>query len=121
MGELRSRGLGVPISKGLIGLGLRRLRSLGPEDVARKGICMSGEKSTNDPARAIEWLREIEEAAAEIVAVGDLLFRAGKPSDPVMLRRYELYTRVKAAVALPFGPERVTALQATKIGDRKKH
>jgi hypothetical protein len=32
---------------------------------------------------------------------------------------YQLYTRVKAAVALPFGPERVAVLQAAKI-DRKR-
>jgi hypothetical protein len=55
------------------------------------------------------------------VEVGDLLFRAGVPSDSALLRRYQLYTRVKAAVSLPMGPERVVALQAAKIGDRKKH
>jgi len=67
------------------------------------------------------WLREMEAAAAEIVEVGDLLFSRGEPSDPALLRRYQLYTRVKAALALPIGPERIAALQAAKIGDRRKH
>lgn len=82
---------------------------------------MSNEKFTDDPARALAWLRELEESAAELVEVADLLFARGKPSDPAELRRYELYTRVKAAVALPPGPERVAALQAAKIRDDKKH
>jgi len=38
-----------------------------------------------------------------------------------LLHRYHLYKRVKAALALPPGPERVAALQATKIDDRRKH
>jgi hypothetical protein len=38
-----------------------------------------------------------------------------------LLPRYRLYKRVKAAVALPPGPERVAALQAAKIDDRRKH
>jgi hypothetical protein len=63
-------------------------------------------------------LQEIEDSAAEIIMVGDLLFRGGQPSDPALQRRYRLYTRVKAAVALPPGPERVAALQAAK-SDRK--
>jgi hypothetical protein len=82
---------------------------------------MSEEKSAEERARAIEWLRKIEAAAAEIVEVGDLLFSRGKPSDPSLLRRYQLYTGVKAAVALPMGPERGAALPAAKIGDRRKH
>jgi hypothetical protein len=70
-----------------------------------------------------EWaerarLEEIEDSAAELILLGDLLFRGGEPSDSALLRRYRLYTRVKAAVALPPGPERVAALQAAKI-DRK--
>jgi hypothetical protein len=65
------------------------------------------------------WLQEAEAAAAELVEVGDLLFRAGEPSDPALLRRYRLYHRVKAAVALP--PERVAALQAAKIDNSRKH
>jgi len=65
------------------------------------------------------WLREIEAAAAEIVEVGDLLFRRGEPTDPVLLRRYQLYKRVKAALELPMGPECIAALQAAKIA--RKH
>jgi len=63
-------------------------------------------------------LQEAEAAAAELVEVGDLLFRGGAPADPALQRRYRLYKRVKAAVAIPPGPERVAALQAAKI-DRK--
>jgi hypothetical protein len=48
--------------------------------------------------------------------VGDLLFRGGEPADPALLRRYK---RVKAALALPPGRERMAALQAAKID--KKH
>jgi hypothetical protein len=66
-------------------------------------------------------LWELEAAAAEIVEVGDLLFGHGEPRDPALLRRYRLYTRVKAAVALPSGPERVAALRAAMIDDRRKH
>jgi hypothetical protein len=64
-------------------------------------------------------LREIEAAAAEIVDIGDALFMGGEPSDPALLRRYQLYKRVKAALSLPMGPERVAALRAAKID--KKH
>jgi hypothetical protein len=67
------------------------------------------------------WVREMEAAAAEIVEVGDLLFRGGEPSDPALLPRYRLYMRVKAALALPVGPERLAALQAAKVDDRRKH
>ena len=64
---------------------------------------------------------EIEAAAAEIVEVGDLLFSRGEPSDLALLQRYQLYKRVKAALALPPGPERIAALQAAKIDNRRKH
>jgi hypothetical protein len=67
------------------------------------------------------WLREMEAAAAELVEVGDALFRRGEPADPTLLPRYRLYKRVKAALALPLGPERVAALHAAKIDDRRKH
>jgi hypothetical protein len=66
-------------------------------------------------------LQEIEVAAAELVQLGDALFKDGGPSDPVLHRRYQLYKRVKAAVALPPGPERVAALQAAKIDNSSKH
>jgi len=42
-------------------------------------------------------------------------------SDPDLLRRYWLYRRVKAALALSPGPERVAALHPAKIDDDKKH
>jgi hypothetical protein len=67
------------------------------------------------------WLREIEASAAELVEIGDALFRRGEPSDPALQRRYQLYKRVKAALALPMGPERIAALQAAKTYDRRKH
>jgi len=67
---------------------------------------------------ALARLREIEDSATELVELGDLLVRGEAPSDPALLRRSRLYTRVKAALALPLGPERIAALQAVKI-DRK--
>ena len=67
------------------------------------------------------WLWEVGASAAELIQLGDLLFARGEPSDPALLPRYQLYKRVKAAVALPPGPERIAALQAAKIGDHKKH
>jgi len=66
------------------------------------------------------WLQEVEAAAAEIVEVGDLLFSRGELSDPALLRRYQLCERVKAALALRMGPERIAALQAAKIDDCRK-
>ena len=82
---------------------------------------MSKDEPVDERARAIEWLREIEVSAAELVEVGDLLFNRGEPSDSALLPKYQLYTRVKAALALPPGLERVAALHAVKIGDDKKH
>jgi len=61
---------------------------------------MSKDASAQERAareKFMAWLREIEAAAAEIVEVGDLLFSRGEPSDPDPQRRYQLYTRVKAA------------------------
>jgi hypothetical protein len=49
-------------------------------------------------------LREMVAAAAELVEVGDALFRRGEPADPTLLPRYRFYKRVKAALALPVGP-----------------
>jgi hypothetical protein len=82
---------------------------------------MGKDETADERARAIEWLREVEASAAELIEVGDLLFACGEPSDPALLRRYQLYTRVKAAFSLPPGLELVAALHAAKIGDRKKH
>jgi hypothetical protein len=66
-------------------------------------------------------LREMEEAAAELVELGDLLFGRGKPSDPALMRRYQLYRRVKVALALPMGSQRIAALRAAKIAPGRKH
>jgi len=62
----------------------------------------------------------VEASAAELVELGDLLFSKGEPSDPALLP-YQLYKRVKAAAALPPGPERIAALQAAKIAPGRKH
>jgi hypothetical protein len=82
---------------------------------------MGKDETADERARAIEWLREIEASAAELVEVGDVLFCRGEPSDPASMPRYQLYTRVKAALALPSGLERVAALHAARISDRRKH
>jgi hypothetical protein len=81
---------------------------------------MGKDETADERARAIEWLREVESSAAELVELGDLLFGRGEPSDPALLPSYQLYTRVKAALALPPGLERVAALHAAKIGQAKK-
>ena len=59
---------------------------------------------------------------AEIVEVGDLLFSRGEPSDPDPQRRYQLYTRVKAAAngagacgGLAGGESRLEALRVREI------
>jgi hypothetical protein len=65
-------------------------------------------------------LQEMEAAAAELVEVGDALFKHGEPSDPALLRRNRLNKCVKAALALPAGPERV-ALHVALIDDDRKH
>jgi len=82
---------------------------------------MGKDETAEERARAIEWLREIETSATELVELGDLLFSRGEPSDPALVPRYQLYTRVKAALALPRGLERVAALHAAKISDDRKH
>jgi hypothetical protein len=85
---------------------------------------MSNDESAHERTareRFEAWLQEIEAAAAEFVEVGDLLFSRGEPSDPALLPRYQLYKRVKAAVALPVGPERIAALQAAKIDNCRKN
>jgi hypothetical protein len=67
------------------------------------------------------WLQEVEASAADLIELDDLLFARGEPSEPALMERYQRYKRVKAAVALPPGPERIAALQAAKIRDRRKH
>jgi hypothetical protein len=81
---------------------------------------MDKDEIADERARAIEWLREIEASAAELIEVGDLLFSRGE-SDPALLPKYQLYTRVKAALELPPGLERAAALHAAKMGHDKKH
>jgi hypothetical protein len=44
---------------------------------------MGQDETADECVGAIEWLREIERSAAELVEVGDLLFARGKP----MIRR----------------------------------
>ena len=43
----------------------------------------------------------IESAATEVVSIGRALFKDGEPSDPKLQRRYRLYRRLEAALALP--------------------
>jgi hypothetical protein len=50
-----------------------------------------------------------------------VLFSRGEPDDSALVPRSQQYTRVKAALTLPPGLERVAALHAAKIGDHKKH
>ena len=45
----------------------------------------------------------IESAATEVVSIGRALFKDGEPSDPELQRRYRLYKRLEAALALPSG------------------
>jgi hypothetical protein len=65
---------------------------------------MKGDESAEEWA-ARAGLREMEE-----------VFGRGEPSDPALMRRYQLYRRVKAPLALPMGRERIAALRAAKIG-----
>jgi len=43
----------------------------------------------------------IESAATEVVSIGRTLFKDGEPSDLKLQRRYRLYRRLEAALALP--------------------
>jgi regulator of protease activity HflC (stomatin/prohibitin superfamily) len=52
----------------------------------------------------------VESAATEVVSVGSALFKDGEPSDPELQRRYLLYKRLEAVLALPAGPQRLEAL-----------
>jgi len=52
----------------------------------------------------------VESAATEVVSVGRMLFKDGEPKDPELQRRYLLYRRLEAALALPPGPQRLEAL-----------
>jgi hypothetical protein len=54
----------------------------------------------------------LHEARAKRFDVLDLQGQAksGEPSGPELQRRYRLYKRLKAALALPAGPQRLEAL-----------
>ena len=52
----------------------------------------------------------VEFAAIEVVSVGRALFKDGAPRDPESQRRYRLYKRLKVALALSAGPQRLEAL-----------
>jgi hypothetical protein len=78
-----------------------RLRSRGRQshdiDELRRrawmGSLMSKDESTEERGAREKfgaWLREVEAAAAELVELGDALFRGGERSDPALLRRYRL-------------------------------
>ena len=69
-------------------------------------VRMGRGETADERACAIEWLREIEASAAELVEVGDLLFASGKPSDPALLPCYQLYGACTAAGARAGGCER---------------
>jgi hypothetical protein len=56
--------------------------------------------------------KELESTAAEVVHAGHALFKDGEPTDPALQRRYRLYKRVEAALAVPAGIKRVAALQS---------
>jgi hypothetical protein len=73
---------------------------------------MGKDETADEYTCAIEWLRQIEASAAELVELGDLLFARGEPSDPSLLPKYQLYTRVKAAFGLPPGLARGSSLGA---------
>jgi hypothetical protein len=52
----------------------------------------------------------VESAATEVVNAGRLLFKYGEPNDPALQRRYRLYKRLEAALAMPAGSKRLEAL-----------
>jgi hypothetical protein len=62
----------------------------------------------------------MEATAIELGDTERALFKDGEPADPHLQRRYRLYRRVEAALALPAGPERLAALHRAMIdGDRE--
>jgi hypothetical protein len=56
--------------------------------------------------------RQMEATAVEQVDAGRALFNDREHADPNLQRRYRLYRRVEAALALPAGPERLAALHS---------
>ena len=63
----------------------------------------------------------IESAATEVVSIVRALFKDGEPSDPDLQRRYRLYKRLEAALALPAGPQRLEALHKAYRELRANH
>jgi hypothetical protein len=61
--------------------------------------------------------KELEATAAELVHAGHA-FKHAEPTDPDLQRRYRLYKRVEAALAMPAGPKRVAALHAAMMPNR---
>ena len=58
---------------------------------------------------------------SRVFAADGVYRKDGEPADPRLQRRYRLYKRVEAALALPAGPERLAALHGAMIdGDGRK-
>jgi hypothetical protein len=87
--------------------------AIGRSRKSRKPLCYPSPNSALRQARS--------PCEAQVLPPFQYFGHTGEPSDPALLRRYRLYTRVKAALALPVGPERLAALQAVKVDDRRKH
>ena len=104
-------------------MALREVASIPPMVGAVRETRMSKDELAEERAARVKFEKSSQEmeAAAEVVEVGDALFRYGEPADPALLRRFRLYQRVKAALALPAGPERVAALHTARIDDDRKH
>ena len=62
--------------------------------------------------------KELESTAVEVVHAGHALFKDGEPTDPDLQRRYRLYKRVEAALAVPAGLKRVAALHAAMMASK---
>jgi hypothetical protein len=58
----------------------------------------------------------VESAATEVVSIGRALFKDGEPSDPELQRRYRLYKRLEAALALPAGPQQLCIRRTASSG-----
>jgi hypothetical protein len=52
---------------------------------------------------------------------GGRIVQARRASGPNTLASVSTYKRVKTVLALPLGPERMAALHAAKIDDRRQH
>jgi hypothetical protein len=67
---------------------------------------LSGEQQALAHAKAAL----VESAATELATIERAPFKEGEPSDPELQRRYRLYERLEAALALPAGSQRLEAL-----------